>query len=182
MPRTKVIIFVGLLLLIAACSSKPQILSISESQLQQHISRELSVPITLLKIFDIHLSNPIVRLDQASGRMQVEIETNLSNPLSSESLNGTFLISGRLGFDSMNDTIMLYDTRIENVDIGDATQNSQYDDLLNLFASQLGRELLSNIPLYKFDPDELRYGSRHYYPEEFQIIDNELNITLRPRN
>jgi hypothetical protein len=173
----------GLLLslLIAACSTAPRTFSISESELQSRITQELSVPITLLRIFDVSLSNPVIRLDQDSGRLHAQIDTKISNPLNAQSLDGAINLSGRLGFDAANNTVMLYESRIEKLDIRGMALDDKYAELFNLLAARLGSELLSNIPLYTFKPDELKLGNRQYVPGDFRIVGRELKITLQPQ-
>ena len=182
MPRTTCRMMLGLLmLLLAACSTTSRKFSISEEELQKHITRELSLPLTVLRIFDVHLGNPVIRLDQASGRMLAKIDTKISSPLSSQTLDGTMHLSGRLGFDADSNTLMLHESRIENLDIRGLTADDRYNELFNLLAAKLGSELLSNIPLYTFSPDELKRGNRHYIPDDFRIVGRELRITLQPQ-
>ncbi|HEY8355603.1 MAG TPA: DUF1439 domain-containing protein [Methylophilaceae bacterium] len=170
-----------LMLLVAACSGSSRTLSISEAELQQHISQELSIPITVLRIFDVHLGNPVIRLDQESGRMFAKIDTKIRNPMSAQALDGSISLSGRLGFDEGSSTVMLYDSRIENLDIQSMVTDDRYSELFNLLVTRLGSQLFSSIPLYTFKLDELKIGNRRYVPDRFQIVGSELRVTLRPQ-
>jgi|GEM_PF-320477 len=185
MPRTRhtlmQILLPALLLLLSACASGPRTISISESELQSRITEELSVPTTVLRIFDVHLSNPVIRLDGDAQRLHAQIDTRFSNPLTEKSVQGMIGISGKLGFDAASSTVMLSESKIEKLDIQGMALDDTSSELLNLLAAKLGAELLSNIPLHTFKPDDLKIGNRRYLPSDFKIIGHDLKITLLPQ-
>ncbi len=185
MPRTRhtlmQILIPALLLLLSACSNGPRTISISEGELQNRITKELSVPTTLLRIFDVNLSNPIIRLDGDTQRLHAQIDTRISNPLTQKSVQGMIGISGKLGFDAASSTLMLSESRVEKLDIQGMELDDTHSELLNLLAAKLGAELLSNIPLHTFKPDDLKIGNRHYVPTDFRISGHNLKITLSPQ-
>lgn len=185
MPRTRHtllrILLPTLLLLLSACASSPRTISISESELQSRITEELSVPTTLLRIFDVNLSNPVIRLDGDAQRLHASIDTRISNPLTQKSVQGMIGISGKLGFDAASSTVMLSESRVEKLDIQGMELDDTHNELLNLLAAKLGAELLSNIPLHTFKPDDLKIGNRRYVPTDFRIVGRDLKITLLPQ-
>lgn len=185
MPRTRrillQILLSSLLLLLSACASGPRTISISESELQSRITEELSVPTTLLRIFDVNLSNPVIRLDGDAQRLHARIDTRISNPLTHKSLQGMISISGKLGFDAASNTVMLSESRVEKLDIQGMELDDKHNELLNLLAAKLGAELLSNVPLHTFKPDDLKIGNRRYLPTDFRIVGHDLKITLSPQ-
>jgi hypothetical protein len=170
-----------LLLLLSACAGSPRTISISESELQSRITEELSVPTALLRIFDVNLSNPVIHLDGEAQRLHARIDTRISNPLTQKSLQGMIGISGKLGFDAASSTVMLSESKVENLDIQGMELSDTHNELLNLLAAKLGAELLSNIPLHTFKPDDLKIGNRRYAPTDFRIEGHNLKITLLPQ-
>jgi hypothetical protein len=101
--------------------------------------------------------------------------------MSAQALDGSISLSGRLGFDEGSSTVMLYDSRIENLDIQSMVTDDRYSELFNLLVTRLGSQLFSSIPLYTFKLDELKIGNRRYVPDRFQIVGSELRVTLRPQ-
>src|SRR5690606_21766803 len=124
--------------LIAACASSPRSVSISANELQHRITEELIIPITVLEIFDVHLTNPVIKLDAESERLNAQLDTRIGNPLSGEPLVGKIKISGTLRYDAASNAIMLADSRIENLDIRNSGLQENYSQLFNLLAAKLG--------------------------------------------
>lgn len=181
------VIFVRLFLLvtltavITACASTPRSVSISEYEIQQRMTEQLSVPITLLKIFDISLTNPVIRLDEGTERLNAQMDTVISNPLSGEPLIGKINISGKLQFDAVRNAVVLAESKIDKLDFQGTGLDDKYSELFNLLVAKLGGELLNNVPLYTLKPDDLRVGNRRYAPSQFNIVGRELKITMQPQ-
>ena len=169
--------FILALMTLTACVSGPRTFSISESELQSRLARELSVPVRLLHIFDIRLSHLVIRLDGTSERLHAALDTRISSPLSTETLDGKLEISGKLRFDQKSNSIMLRESRIEGFNFNGMQLDEQYTGLFNTLAE----DWLQDIPLYQLKPDDLKIGYRQYVPGEFKIIGRDLRITLLPQ-
>jgi len=76
---------------------------------------------------------------------------------------------------------MLSESRVEKLDIQGMELDDKHNELLNLLAAKLGAELLSNVPLHTFKPDDLKIGNRRYLPTDFRIVGHDLKITLSPQ-
>jgi len=174
-------LLISLTALITACASGPRSVSISEAELQQRMTEQLSVPITLLNIFDISLTNPVIRLDEGIERLNAQMDSIISNPLNGEALTGKINISGKLQFDGTRSSVVLTESKIENLKIQGMGLDDKYSELLNLLVAKLGGELLNNVPLYTLKPDDLRVGNTRYAPSQFNIVGRELKITLKPQ-
>ena len=166
-------------LFLSSCASGPRTVNISEAELQKRMAEQLAVPITLLKIFDIGLSNPVIRLDSGTERLHAQMDTSLSSPLGGSPLMGKINVSGRLGFDPASNSIILKESRIEQIDMQglDAQQNAAF----SLIVGKIGEVLLTDVPLYSLKPEELTVGSRRYTPNAFNFRGNSLQVTLTPQ-
>lgn len=163
--------------LLAACASGPRTFNISAEELQNRASTELSIPITVLQIFDIYLSNPVITLDAGTERLLAQLDTSIGNPLSDKPLHGKINISGTLYYDAASRAITLANSRIESLDISDSGLEENYRQLFNQLAVKLGEGLLDNMVLYTLTPEELKIG----VPRDFRIIGNNLQVTLLPQ-
>ncbi len=152
--------------------------NISEAQLQKRLNERLAVPFSLLKIFDVNLSNSTVRFDSKTGRMVTSLDTSLTSALSSKVLAGKLDISGKLRFDAMTNSIVLDDAKVESLNLDGL--GSKYGEFFNLIAQKLGGEMLNGLPLYTVKPQDLSVGSTQYSPKDMQITDKGLQITLSP--
>ncbi|CAG0992542.1 hypothetical protein MTYP_02361 [Methylophilaceae bacterium] len=178
-PSSRKFLLIPLACLLAACAAGPRTVSISEAELQKRITEQLSVPITVLKIFDINLTNPVVRLDAGTERLHAQLDTSVSNPVSGEQLLGKLNISGKLRFDPALNAIMLSESKIENLNMQGV--DARYNEAFSLLASKMGEELLNHLPLYTLKPEELTRGSTRYAPSAFNIRGNDLQVTLVPQ-
>ncbi|MDI1308570.1 MAG: DUF1439 domain-containing protein [Methylotenera sp.] len=152
--------------------------SITEAQLQKKLNERLAIPISLLKIFDVNLSNSTVKFDSKTGRMMTSLDTTLTSILSNKVLAGKLDISGKLRFDAATSSIVLDDPKVESLNLDGL--GSQYGEFFNLIAQKLGGEMLNGLPLYTVKPEDLIVGSTQYNPKDMQITDKGLQITLSP--
>lgn len=166
---------IGLLAGCAALSTRT--VSISEADIQSKIAKNLSAPITLLKIFNVSLSNPIVKLDEKTGRLNTIIDANIVTPLNKTPMKGKFSISGTPRFDSNSNTLMLSQTKIESLAVDGASP--QLSALINAFNENFSADFLNEIPLYAVKPNDLKVGNTLYTPTEFKVIGNHLEVTLK---
>lgn len=177
--RLKVFIILLFAQLISACAMiGDRTVNVSEAQLQKKLNERLAIPISLLKIFDVNLSNSTVKFDSRTGRMVTSLDTNLTSILSDKVLAGKLDISGKLRFDVATNSIVLDDPKVESLNLDGL--GSKYGEFFNLIAQKLGGEMLNGLPLYTVKPEDLTVGSTQYNPKDMQITDKGLQITLSP--
>ncbi len=152
--------------------------NVTEAQIQQKLNEKLAVPIQLLKVFDVNLSNSIVKFDQNTGRMQTTLDTVLKSPLLDKSVAGKLGISGKLRFDAASQSIVLDEPQIDQFNFDGA--DSKYNEIVNALTKTLGSQLLNGISLYTLKPEDLKIGGTNYSPKDIQITDKGLQLTLTP--
>jgi hypothetical protein len=152
---------------------------ITEAQIQEKLNEKLSVPFSLLKIFDVNLSNASVKFDAQTGRMQTSFDTNLASPFLKETLAGKLAISGKLRFDAASQSVVLDAPKVENVEIqGLAGKESEF---VSAFAKNVGEKMLEGMVLYKVKPEDLKFGGTNYSPKNMVVTDKGLQLTLTPQ-
>ncbi len=165
-------------IILAACATDRTV-NISEAQVQEMLNKKLALPISVLKIFDVNLSNSLVRFDKTTGRMNTTLDTSMSSQLLGKTLAGKLGISGKLRFDAPTQSIVLDDPKIEHLTLDGA--GSKYNDLLNALATSVGGEMLNGLTLYTVKPEDLKYGGTTYSPKDMVVTDNGLQLTLTPQ-
>ena len=153
--------------------------NVTGDQIAQKLDEKLALPISLLKVFDVNLSNSLVTFDKATGRMTTTMDTTLSSQLLNQSLAGKLGISGKLRFDSATSTVVLDEPKIENVDFGGGS--SKFNDVLNALAKTVGGEMLTGLTLYTVKPKDLKFGGTFYSPKDMIVTENGLQLTLSPK-
>lgn len=164
--------------LISGCASlSTRTVSISETDIQNRIAKNLNAPITLLKMFDVKLSNPIVKLDEKTGRLNTTLDAHIANPLNKKAITGKLSISGTPRYDAASNTLMLSNTKVDKLNIDDA--DVQFNKLVSTLTEGFGEGLLNDIPLYSVKPEDLRIGNRTFAPTEFKVVGDYLFVTLK---
>lgn len=170
------LVAIGVLFIAGCASFGDRTVNITQQQVQAKLQEQLKLPLTVLKIFDVNLTNPQVTFDGKTERMTTTLDTIISNPLSKTAITGQAAISGRLTFDPVTNAVMLTDSKVERLNLDGL--GGKYSELLSVLGARLGSELLNNIPLYTLKPDELRLGSTYFTPKSLKMTDGNLQVTL----
>lgn len=153
--------------------------NVTGDQIAQKLNEKLALPISLLKVFDVNLSNSVVTFDKASGRMITTMDSKLSSQLLDKSLAGKLGISGKLRFDAATSAVVLDEPKIENISFNGA--DGKFNDLFNALAKTVGGEMLTGLTLYTVKPEDLKFGGTSYSPKDMVVTDNSLQLTLTPQ-
>ncbi|MGB7815963.1 MAG: DUF1439 domain-containing protein [Methylotenera sp.] len=167
-------------LILAGCATMKgdRTVNVTGDQIAQKLNEKLALPISLLKVFDVNLSNSLVTFDKASGRMTSTMDTKLSSELLGKSLGGKLGISGKLRFDPATSAVVLDEPKIENINFDGA--NGKFNDVFNALAKTVGGEMLNGLTLYTVKPEDLKFDGTTYSPKDMVVTDNGLQLTLTP--
>ena len=153
--------------------------NVTGDQIAQKLNQKLALPIQLMKIFNMNLSNSVVNFDKTTGRMTTTMDTKLSSELFDKTLNGKLGISGKLRFDAATQSVVLDEPQIENLDLDGAGGN--FSKIFNSLAKTVGGEMLTGLTLYKVKPEDLKFGGNNYSPKDMVVTDKGLQLTLTPQ-
>lgn len=169
----------SVLTLLSGCASiTERTVTVTEAQLQQKLQDKLIAPITLLKIFNVNLSKPVIKLDGQSERMTATLDALVSNPIG-RPMSGKASISGKLRFDAASESVLLDEAKIESLNIDGLGARSS--EMITLLGQQLGGDLLKNLPLYTLKPDDLKVAGIAFTPKNMRITPQGLQLTLAPK-
>lgn len=179
--KMKLKLFILLILLtLSGCATLggDRTVNVTGNQIAQKLNEKLALPISLLKVFDVNLSNSVVTFDKTTGRMMTTMDSKLSSQMLDKSLAGKLGISGKLRFDAATSTVVLDEPKIENVSFNGA--DGKFNDLFNALAKTVGGEMLNGLTLYTVKPEDLNIGGTTYAPKDMLVTDNGLQLTLTP--
>jgi hypothetical protein len=151
---------------------------ISEQQIQTKLNEKLVIPLSLLKVFDLSLSNANVKFDHATGRMHTKFDTQLMNQLTGKAMAGKLAVSGNLQLDTVSNSVILNDAEVDDFVIDGV--EPKYADAMTGLVKMLGSQLLNGLNLYTVKADSLKVGTTQYYPKEMKVNDRGLVVTLSP--
>ena len=175
------ILFILTALIITSCATMmgERTVNVTGEQIAQKLNEKLALPISLLKVFDVNLSNSLVTFDKTTGRMTSTMDTKLSSEILGRSLAGKLGISGKLRFDPATSAVVLDEPKIENIDFDGA--NGKFNEVLNAMAKTVGGEMLNGLTLYTVKPEDLKFGGTTYVPKDMLVTDSGLQLTLTPQ-
>jgi PBP1b-binding outer membrane lipoprotein LpoB len=179
--KTKILSILLILLSLSGCATMmgDRTVNVTGDQIAQKLNEKLALPISLLKVFDVNLSNSVVTFDKTTGRMLTTMDTKLSSQMLGESLAGKLGISGKLRFDAATSAVVLDEPKIENVSFDGA--DGKFNDLFNSLAKTVGGEMLNGLTLYTVKPEDLKFGGTSYSPKDMVVTDKGLQLTLTPQ-
>jgi len=166
--------------LLASCASivGPRRVELSQARLQAGLERRFPLRNRLLELFDVQLTHPQLAIMAQSDRVGLTLDASVSPPFLRQSWRGTLGLSGRLLLDASRNAVFLSDARVDRFDIEgiDAGRARDLRHAADLLVSQLVRDLA----MYTFHPDDLRYAGVQFVPTRLETVPGALVVTLEP--
>ena len=169
------------ILLLSQCATMmgERTVRMNASQIQQKLNHKLEKPFTVMKVFHVQLSNALVTLDPASGRIHTTMDASVASDLLANTATGKASLSGLLKFDAARNAVILDQPAIDAIQLDGA--NSQWNGMLQQVAKDMGGKWLNQLVLYEVKPEELVYGGTHYQPTDLRVTADEVQVTLKPQ-
>ena len=179
--KTKIFTILLILLTLIGCATMmgDRQVNVTGDQIAQKLNEKLALPIQLLKVFDVNLSNSLVVFDKTTGRMTTTMDTKLTSQLLDKNLAGKLGISGKLRFDAATSTVVLDEPNIESFNLDGA--GGKYNELINALTKTVGGQMLNGLTLYTVKPEDLKFGGINYSPKNMVVTDKGLQLTLTPQ-
>lgn len=153
---------------------------INTAQIQQKLNSKLAQPLTVLKVFQVLLSNALVVPEAASGRLNTTMDTVITSPLLQQSLTGKLAISGLLKFDAARSAVVLDAPVVEVLQLDGAS--SDLHAMVNKLAREMGSKWINQLVLYQVKPEDLTVSGMHYQPTDLRVTDEGVQIRLNPQH
>lgn len=167
-------------LMLAGCATLfgPRSIDLPLSRLQASLERRFPWNQRYLELFDIQLRTPRLALQPGTGRIVMTFDAAIAPAWLKRSWQGNFALSGVLALDSAQHAVVLADPRVESLNINGV--EPAHARQINKIAGLLAEQVFNNIPLYTFDPADLRYGGRSFLPTKINTYSNGLVVTFEP--
>ena len=166
--------------LLAACAGivGPRRVELSQARLQAGLERRFPLRNRMLELFDVQLTRPQLAILPQSDRIGLTLDVSVSPPFLRQSWSGTMGLSGRLVLDASRNAVFLTDTRVDRFDVNgiDAGRSRDLGHAADLLVSQLVRDMA----VYTFRPDDLRYAGVQFVPTRLETAPGALVVTLEP--
>ncbi|MBI1891693.1 MAG: DUF1439 domain-containing protein [Burkholderiales bacterium] len=166
--------------LLSACAGLlgPREVEIPLSALQASLERRFPLNNRFLEIFDIRVTSPRLALQPDTGRVTTTLDAAIAPPFLRNAWRGKLVFSGVLSIDPARRAVVLFDPRVENVDFDGV--DPAYSRQVTRIGSLLAEQIIRDIPLYTFQPENFRYAGVNFLPTKINTKPNALVVTFEP--
>lgn len=164
-------------LVLAGCAGPRQV-ELPLSKLQAGVERRFPLQNRMLELFEVRLTSPQVQLLPESNRVGLAMDASVAPPFINQSWRGRMAVSGRLYIDPARSAVLMAEPRVDNFNIEgvDAGRQRQLEKVANALMAQI----VTDIPVYSFRPEELRYAGVQFTPTEIRTTASGLVVTVEP--
>lgn len=173
----RVLVGVGLAGLLASCSSLigPRQVELPLHKLQAGLDKRFPVNERLLELFDVQLTRPQLAIQSDQDRVALAVEASVAPPFA-RAWTGNIAFSGRLYVDPGRAAVMMAEPRVDRLQLGNPEAERQLTRVANGLIDTVARDM----PVYTFEPKDLRYAGVQFVPTRIQTTRNGLLVTLEP--
>lgn len=167
-------------LLLSACAGflGPRQVELPLAQLQAAMAQKFPFNSRYLELFDVRISNPQLSLQPGTNRLVTTLDASIAPPFMQRSWKGNFTLSGMLRVDPTRRAVVLGDPRMENFALDGVT--GPYANQINRLGAILAEQLLQDMPLYTFGPQDFNYGGARFLPTKINTTSSGLVVTFEP--
>ena len=179
-PRFAPWLWLAAVLMLASCASLigQRDVDIPLTKLQEAIANRFPFNNRYLELLDVRVTNPRVSLQPDTNRILTSMDTSIAPPFSNQSWNGSLAISGQLRVDPSRNALVLADPRVENFAVNGL--DSPFASKIMRVGALVAEQLLKDMPLYTFQPNDFRYGGTSFFPTKITTKANGLVVTFEP--
>jgi hypothetical protein len=165
---------------LASCASivGPRRVELSQARLQAGLERRFPLHNRMLQLFDVQLTNPRLAILPEIDRVALSLDVSVAPPFLRQSWRGSMSLSGRLVLDASRNAVFLTDTHLERFDVEGIDADRARD--LGRAADLLVNQLVSDVAVYNFHPEDLRYAGIQFVPTHLETRPGALVVTLEP--
>lgn len=166
--------------LLASCATVigPRRVELSQARLQAGLERRFPLHNRMLELFDVELTRPRLAIMPDTDRVGLALDVSVAPPFLRQSWNGSLALSGHLVLDNVRNAVVLSASHVDSFDV-DGMDSKRVRDL-GRAADVLVNQLLRDMPVYSFRPEDLRYAGVQFVPTRLETAPGALFVTLEP--
>ena len=168
-------------LLLAGCASLgmyPRELVFSQEEMQARLERGFPVSRSARPIFELEFRRPQLSVDAPRGRLALGIEVRLTALVAAQAVEGMVTLSGVPRLDAANQTLLLSDLRVDALQVDKLAPETA--ETLRLVTEALVRQVLQEHPLYRIEPERLRFGGLTLRPTGLSLEPGRVVVRVEP--
>jgi len=156
----------------------PREIDIPLSKLQSGLDRRFPMNNRALELFDIQLSRPQLAVLPDADRVSLAMDALVAPPFLRQSWSGNLVLSGRLYLDPAGGAVLMGEPHVDQFAVAGVDDARQRQ--LTRVANILMAKVVSDVPLYHFRTEELRYGGVQFVPTRIATTARGVRVTVEP--
>jgi hypothetical protein len=166
--------------LLSSCAglAGPREVNLPLERLQRNLDKRFPINQRAAGVFDIQFSAPQVTTLRENDRIALSADVIVTPMLMRQSWRGNLAISGRLVVDTVRNAVFLSDAQVERFAIEGMGESQQRQ--ITGVANILVDKLIRDMPIYSFNPDDLRYAGVQFAPTTIRTTPTGLVVMLEP--
>lgn len=166
--------------LLAACASLigPREIDLPQERMQQSLERRFPLHQRVLGVFELELSHPQLAILDQNERVALSLDVKVAPLLARQSWSGSLAISGRLAVDRQRNAVYLRDAHVDRFAFNDMDEGRQRQ--LASAANLLSEQVIKDVPVYSFRPDDLRYAGVQFVLTNIATRPGKLVASIAP--
>lgn len=156
----------------------PREIDIPLSKMQSSLDRRFPMNNRALELFDIELSRPLLAMQPELDRISLSLDALVAPPFLRQSWRGSLVLSGRLFVDAQRGAVLMAEPRVDRFIIDGVDEARQRQ--LGKVASLLMEQVVNDVPLYHFRPEDLRYAGVQFVPTRITSSARGLRVSVEP--
>ncbi len=176
---TRLLLTIMTVIICSHCASLGQrSVTVSSQQLQKALNQKLTQSVTVLKFFQVALSNASIRLDPDHQTLQAVMDAHIQGPLWPKGIHTRVGISGVPQYDVATQSVLLADAVLTGLAVEHAS--TELNAFINALAKQASKTWLQALVIHQVNPTSLTVAGTRYQPTDIKVLANGLQVTLLP--
>ncbi len=174
------IIAVAVTFFLAGCATVagPRQVAVPVEQLQKSLAQKFPISQRYLDLVNVKVGNPRLQLLANTNRVTTALDATVSPVIAARQMTGTFTLSGIPVVDVARNAVILREPRMEKLTLDGV------DEALTLQLAKIGdalaQKILADVPIYQFDPGQLKLSGVQYLPTVIATTPQALVVTFEP--
>jgi hypothetical protein len=168
------------ILLLAGCAAVvgPREVAVPIEKLQSTLASRFPLRQRYLELLDVTATNPRLQLQPDGNRVVATFDASIAPLFMRRTINGSFTLSGMLAIDAARHAVVLREPRMENLTL-DGIDEKLTGQLARI-SGALAQGTVGDVPLYVYDPAQLRYAGVQFIPTRIVTTPRSLVVIFEP--
>ena len=166
--------------LLASCAGivGPRDIELPLHKLQSGLDKRFPLNNRMLEVFDVELTRPQLAVLHDSGRVGITMDASVAPAFMRRTWRGTMALSGRLYLDPLQNAVLMGEPRVDRFQVDGVDESGQRQ--IAKVANVLMEKVVADVPLYRFRPEDLRYGGVQFVPTRIVTTPRGLLVSVEP--